>query len=62
MSVYLSSGKQHIPVGIIYEDESKNINEENNYERSFIFSDALDAEIPVVLNGNDKLIIFSSDY
>ncbi len=59
-SVFEASGKQHIPIGIIFEDSSKNEREDGVL--TYILNDHLDDEKELVLSENDQLILFASEW
>lgn len=61
-SIYEVSNKTQIPIGIIYADEKKNLQESDILERTYTFSAQLDESGPINLCEDDKIVIFSSDY
>ena len=63
-SIYESSNKTQIPIGIIYADESKNHNESEILEKTYTFSSEtnFDESGPIELCEDDKIVIFSSDF
>lgn len=63
-SIYKGSNKTQIPIGIIFADESKNLQDSDILERTYTFSSSfdLDESKPIKLCKDDKIVIFSSDY
>lgn len=62
-AVFYASNKQHVVVGVIYADESKNQKQMDFFDRSYIFPSNLDnEERGVRLKEDDRLIIFSSGW
>lgn len=61
-SIYISSGKTQIPIGVIYADSSKNKGSVEMFERTYTFPDDIDTERKIELCDDDCLIIFASDF
>lgn len=61
-SVYLGSNKTQIPLGIIYADSKKNQGNIEMFDKTYIFSDDLDAIKEITLCDDDKLVIFASEF
>lgn len=61
-SVYMSSDKKQIPIGIVYADENKNRNSVDLFDKTYTLSDDLDEQKKIILSPDDKLVIFASDY
>ena len=61
LSIYISSGKKDIPIGIICDKSDKNFNLVTTKDK-YTFFDDIDKNIDISLSEDSKLVIFSGEF